>query len=155
MMRGYSTTDGGNGLLGGMNAMSSAISTPISTVNTDVELIDSNTFRIYSTNITAGGYNTVSLEMENRSRLKDIAKGSYHKFYRVALAYMKSYLYANRLTLKKASIFGGHEISDIESILSEYSGASDEYDTFLDENVGKMLFFADKNKTASFIADMV
>jgi len=145
----------GSGIASGIASMSAAISNSSSGVCTDVELKDSNTFQIITNNIVIGGYKYVEIEVENRERLKNLSKGSYPKFYKIALAYMKSVIYADRLRIRKIPMFGGHDISDIESTINEYSGASDEYDEYLSTDVGKMLMFADKTKTARYVNDLV
>lgn len=142
-------------ILDGLSTMLNNMSTTTPTGNTFVELEDDNVIRVTSSNGSFSGYDTFVVEIENRERLKRLKKGSYPLFAKIAISYIKSYIYANRIAINKASIFGGHELSEISSVISEYSGAAEEYDVYLDTEAGKMLLFTDESKLNSLYQNMV
>lgn len=112
-----------------------------------VRLEDANTIRITTQSTILSTNDVLVVDIENRDRLRKLKKASYPKFYKLCLEYVKAYLYNNKLALKKTAIAGGHEISDIESAIEEFSGAGDAYDEMIASGaVGKMLFFADEAK---------
>ena len=108
---------------------------------------DTNTIRITTTSTILSTNDVLVVDIENRDRLRKLKKGSYPAFYKICLLYMKAHLYNDRLRLKKMAIIGGHEITDIETAIDEFSTANDEYDEKISSGaVGKMLFFADESK---------
>ncbi len=135
----------------GLNAM--ATNTPNG--NAYVELEDDNVIRITTNTGFLHSYDTFVVDIENRDRLKKLKKASYRQFAKIAITFIKSDLYSNRVAIGKASIYGGHEMSEITSVISEYSGASEEYDVLLDEKAGKMLLFSDESKLNSLYQWMV
>jgi hypothetical protein len=145
----------GSSIIDGISAMSSNMNTTQATGNTFVELEDDNVIRVTSSDGSFHGYDTFVVEIENRDRLKKLKKGSYPLFAKIAISYIKAHIYANRIAINKASIYGGHELSEISSVISEFSGAQDEYDTYMDTEAGKMLIFSDESKLNSLYQHMV
>lgn len=142
-------------IIDGLSTMAANMSTTTPTGNTFLELEDDNVIRVTSSDGSFSGYDTFVVEIENRERLKRLKKGSYPLFAKIAITYIKSHIYANRIAINKASIFGGHELSEISSVISEFSGASEEYDTYIDTEAGKMLLFSDESKLNSIYQTMV
>ena len=138
-----------------IDSLSSMAANITPTGNTFLELEDDNVIRVTSSDGSFHGYDTFVVEIENRERLKRLKKGSYPLFAKIAITYIKSHIYANRIAINKASIFGGHELSEVSSVISEFSGASEEYDTYIDTEAGKMLLFSDESKLNSLYQNMV
>lgn len=145
----------GSSIIDGLSSMSANMSSTTPTGNTYLELEDDNVIRVTSSDGSFHGYDTFVVEIENRERLKRLKKGSYALFAKIATTYIKSHIYSNRIAINKASIFGGHELSEISSVISEFSGASEEYDTYIDTEAGKMLVFSDESKLNSLYQNMV
>lgn len=142
-------------IVDGLSSMSAGMMSTVPTGNTFLELEDDNIIRVTSSDGSFNGYDTFVVEIENRERLKRLKKGSYPLFAKIAIAYIKAHIYSNRVAINKASIFGGHELSEISSVISEFSGAQEEYDTYLDTEAGKMLTFSDESKLNSLYQNMV
>lgn len=142
-------------IIDSLSSMAANMSTTTPTGNTFLELEDDNVIRVTSSDGSFHGYDTFVVEIENRERLKRLKKGSYPLFAKIAITYIKSHIYANRIAINKASIFGGHELSEVSSVISEFSGASEEYDTYIDTEAGKMLLFSDESKLNSLYQNMV
>lgn len=131
-----------------LSTMSGALSKTYTDGITQVELIDTNTIAIKASTMVLSTNDTFAVDLFNRERLNHLKKGSYSKFYTIVLSYVKSVIYNNRIAIKKAAIFGGHEISDIDSEIDGYSDESGKFDEFIEEGqVGKMLFFSDETKS--------
>lgn len=145
----------GNSLIDGMSTTLNSMSSSVPTGNTFVELEDDNTIRVTSSDGSFYGYDTFVVDIENRDRLKKLKKGSYKLFSKIVTTYIKSHIYSNRIAINKASIYGGHEISEISSVISEFSGAGEEYDVLVEENAGKMLLYSDESKLNSLYQWMV
>lgn len=142
-------------IMDGLTSMVNNMASTTPTGNTFLELEDDNVIRVTSSDGSFQGYDTFVVEIENRERLKRLKKGSYQLFAKIAIAYIKSHIYANRIAINKASIFSGHELSEISSVISEFSGALEEYDTYIDTEAGKMLVFSDESKLNSLYQNMV
>lgn len=145
----------GSSIMDGLSTMAANMSGTTPTGNTYLELEDDNVIRVTSNDGSFYGYDTFVVEIENRDRLKRLKKGSYSLFAKIAITYIKSHIYANRIAINKAGIFGGHELSEVSSVISEFSGASEEYDTYIDTEAGKMLTFSDETKLNSLYNHMV
>lgn len=133
-------------VINSLGSMHSAIQNTYTDAVTFVELEDLNTVRITTNGSVVSTHDILVAEVENRDRLKKLKKGSYPQFYKIARTYVRAYIYNNRLSLNKVAIYSGHEISDIQSAIGEFSGAEEEYNAYLEEGVGKMLLFADESK---------
>lgn len=139
---GYSSSP----VINSMINMNNSVGTGYTDAVTFVELEDNNTVRITTNGAVVSTHSVLVAEVENRDRLKKIKKGSYPEFYKIARTYVRAYIYNNRLALNKVAIYNGHEISDVQSAISDFSGAEEEYNTLVEEGVGKMLMFADESK---------
>lgn len=142
-------------IVDGLSTMMSNMTSTTPNGNTFLELEDDNVIRVTSSDGSFGSYDTFVVDIENRDRLKRLKKGSYPLFAKIAITYIKAHIYSNRIAINKASIFGGHELSEISSVISEFSGAQEEYDTYLDTEAGKMLIFSDESKLNSLYQHMV
>ena len=139
-----------------LSALSGAISSPYTDGIAQVRLIDSNTFKVTTNATILGTHVILAAEIENRDKLANIKAGSYPKFFEIAQTYLMSMIYSDRLRLKKTAIFGGHEISDIESEIETYSDAADKYQEFIENGtVGKMLLYADETKLHNLYSQQI
>ena len=158
-MSGYSAMamyNSGGGILNtALTDLSRSLNTSIGEASTEVYLEDTNTIKIVGNNaINQGRYTRATVEIENRNRLNNLPKGSYPTFYTIAIAYVKSYIYNNRVKIDKASLYGGHELTSITNVIDSYSGAEQEYNEYLSTTAPKMMMFADKSKLNSLYRDM-
>lgn len=145
----------GNSVTAGMSRVFDSMSPNIIVGSSYIEMEDSNTFRITGDSIFLSGMEMVTIDLENRTRLKRLRKGSYPLFAKIATKYVEAYIYSKRITLKKVAILGGYEMSDIESVISEFSGSRTEYDQLMDEDAGKMGTFADESKLNAIYSNIV
>ena len=137
----------GSPIVDGLATMSNAVNSPYTDGLAQVRLVDANTFKITTSLSVTSTHSLISVELVNKNRLSNIKKGSYPKFFEIAKTYIQSVIYNDRLRLKKTAIFGGHEISEIESEIDSYADAAEKYQEFIDSGViGKMLVYADESK---------
>lgn len=145
-----------NGVESALTKLSNSLNPTIGEASTEVYLEGTNTVRVISnvgTNYTT--YTKLTIEIENKSKLMNLHKASYPNFHLICLAYLKSYIYNHKLTISKASIYGGHELSEITNIIDTFSGAEQEYNEYISLKAPKMLMFSDPKKTNSIYRDMV
>ena len=151
----YSMDTSGSSILNGLVSMGNAMTDSEPTGTTMVELEDDNTIRVTTSNGSLYGYDTFVVDIENRDRLRRLKRGSYPLFAKIATAFVRSEIYANRLSISRAAIHGGHELSEVSSAISEFSGALEEYESYISDNAGKMLLFSDESKLNSLYQYMV
>lgn len=151
----YGLPMGGSSIVNGLTSMMNAIDNPQVIGNTYIELEDDNTIRVTSADTNISMYDVFVVEIENRDRLRKIKRGSYPLFAKIATAYIKAHIYSNRININKAAIYGGHELSEVSSVISEFSGAQEEYDNYISEDAGKLLIFADEAKLNSLYSNIV
>lgn len=146
MLGNASLPNSGSMVINKMAEFSNALQDTYTDAVTFVELEDLNTVRITTNSAVVSTHDILVAEVENRDRLKKIKKGSYPEFYKIAVSYVKAVIYNNRLSLNKVAIYNGHEISDVTSAIGDFSGSSEEYASFLEDGVGKLLTFSDESK---------
>lgn len=146
MLGNASLPNTGSPIINNMSHMTNALADTYTDAVTFVELEDLNTVRITTSSAVVSTHDILVAEVENRDRLKKIKKGSYPEFYKIALSYVKAVIYNDRLSLNKVAIYNGHEISDVTSAIGDFSGASEEYQSYLEDGVGKLLTYADESK---------
>lgn len=127
-----------------------------SDLNASVTMLGPNTisvkgFRFYST-ANLGAILTIA----NDENFNNVHPKSFPKISKLCSLACKAFIYKELfLSLEMGKLAGGQEMGRFDEIVSSYSTAQEDYDTYLDEVIGKVMFLNDLNKKIDIISTMM
>lgn len=122
---------------------------------TNLELIASNTILVHDNMpFTTSGF--LEVIIENNKNLSNIKPRSYPLFSKLVILAVKAYIYNELVvTLEEGSLYYGHNLSKVSSIIEGWESSLDDYDELLKTKWGKTAFMNDDPSYSSFIKMMV
>lgn len=122
--------------------------------NTNLELVAHNTVAVYANYRTLSNFG-MWVMLENDSNLNNLPPRSYQMLGRLCELATKSYIY-NKLIIPINSgyLLGGQDLGVFKSIIEGYSSAEEDYQTYLTEVWGKVLFHSDNKRMSDYIGSM-
>ncbi len=123
--------------------------------NAHLEIVGYNTILIYANFRVLTNFGLRVL-LENDSNLNNIQPRSYKDVAMACILACKAYIY-NKLIIPVNSgyLASGQDLGMFKSILESYSEAEADYNTFLKERLGAVLFMNDTTRHNRFIASMI
>ena len=108
-------------------------------------------FRFYSS-VSLGARVTIA----NDENFNNIHPKSFPKISHLISLATKAFIYKELyLPLEMGKLAGGQELGKFEAIIESYSSAQEDYDTYLQEVIGKVMFLNDINKKIDLISTMM
>jgi len=113
-------------------------------ITSNLELIAPNTILVYEeTQTLFNGYLKVILE--NNNNLTNISPRSYLALGKAAVLATKLFIYnAIVIDMDKGVLYNGHELGKIADVINSYESALEDYNTYIEEKMGKIMFMNDK-----------
>lgn len=123
--------------------------------NAHIEIVGYNTLLIYANYRSLSGFG-VRVVLENDSNFSNIQPRSLKALSYLCVLACKSFIY-NRLIIpvNKGFIFLGHELGVFKEIVDSYSGAEEEYRTYLKEVWGAVATMNDTTRYNRFLASLI
>ena len=121
----------------------------------DLRLIAPNTILVYEPvmNLTNSILNVM---VEHNRDLSNLSMRHADNFYELVKRACKAYIYNTvRIELDRGAIYNGHELGKVNEIIESYATAEEEYQQFLNEKWGKIMFMADEESKSDYIKGMI
>lgn len=122
--------------------------------NSNISLIGENTFLLRNVAYTVGN-EAIKITATNDAMLNNIQPKTYFSLKGLAVQGCKAFIYNTlRVKVDKGYIFNGYNLETINSIISEYSSAQEEYDRIYEEETKAILYMDNDKSMTDFITDM-
>lgn len=123
--------------------------------NAHLEIVARNTVAVYANYRTLGNFGITCL-LENDSNLANLQPRSYHQLGRLCELATKAYIH-NKLIipLNSGMLSGGQDLGVFRSIVESYSSAEEDYQTFITEVWGKVMYHNDVHRTHRLVTSMI
>ena len=122
---------------------------------TDLELVATNTILVY-TNVVALYNAYLRVEIENNNNFSNLNRKTIRPFGQLVLLATKMYIYTKlNVELESGALYNGHELGKVTTEIESFESASEEYETFLNEKWGKLMFMNDSVSMSRFIGNMI
>ena len=136
------------------NLLNSISDIPVSS-NTRCELIAENTVIIHDAPLSPSQGYLICI-LENDDELSIIKSRSIPIFSQLIVLATKAYIYNDQsIQVDRAQLYAGHELGKYKEILESYSDAMEQYQTMLDERIGKVFFMNSEENMTRHIRSML
>jgi hypothetical protein len=137
------------GRIGSAAAMSGVLT------NAHLEIVAHNTIAVYANYRSLTNFG-ILVVLENDSKLSNLQPRSYNALGRLCELATKAYIY-NKLIVPVNSgyLSGGQDLGVFKSILESFSSAEEDYQTYIQEVWGKVMFLNDTTRTNRFLSSMI
>jgi len=144
-----------NSLTAVTQRISNSVAPEGSITNAHLELIGHNTILVYVNYVLLKNHG-LRVIIENDSNLNNIQPRSYKAFSYLCVLATKAYLY-NKLIIpvNNGLLAFGQDLGIFKDILESYSGAEEEYRTYIEEKMSAILFMNDTTRMNRFVKSMV
>lgn len=154
----YSTTAGGmvgNSLTNVAHRIGNSVAPETYVTNAHTEIVGYNTILIYANFRLLYNY-ALRVLLENDSNLNNIQPRSYKNISTLCILAAKAYIY-NKLIipLNNGYLASGQELGIIKNIIESYEDANEQYNTYLREVVGSILFMNDTTRYNRYLNSMI
>lgn len=123
--------------------------------NAHLEIVAYNTIAVYANYRTLGNFG-ITVMLENDSNLGNLQPRSYNHLGRLCELATKAYIYNKLIVpLNSGYLSGGQDLGVFRSIIESYSTAEEDYQTFITEVWGKVMYHNDTHRTNRLIASMI
>lgn len=123
--------------------------------NAHLELVARNTIAVYANYRSLTNFG-ILVVLENDSRLNNLQPRSWHALGRLCELATKSYIYnALIIPVNSGYLSGGKDLGVFKSILESFSSSEEDYQTYITEVWGKVLFMNDTTRTNRFLSSMM
>ena len=123
--------------------------------NAHLEIVAYNTIAVYANFRTLTNFG-IWVVLENDNNLNNLSPRSYEKLAILCTLATKSYIYNKLIVpLNMGYLSGGQDLGVFKSIVESYQSAEEDYNTYVQEVWGKVLFHADTARTNRLINSMI
>lgn len=144
-----------NPLMNAAQRIGSAASMSGVITNAHLEIVAYNTVAVYANFRTLTNFG-MWVMLENDSNFNNLPPRAYEKLGMLCTLATKSFIYNKLIVpLNMGYLSGGQELGIFRSIIESYQSAEEDYNTFLENVWGKVLFHSDTARTNSFISSML
>ncbi len=132
-----------------------SISDPQVAESTRVDLVGENTILVHDSPMTPA-VGTLVCILENDDELSTIRPRLIPEFTKLIILAIKAYIYNEQVLLvDKAQLYSGHELGKYREIIESYSDCMEQYQTMLDEKIGKLFYMNSKENMTRHVRFML
>ena len=123
--------------------------------NAHLEIVAYNTIAVYANYRSLTNFG-ILVVLENDSKLNNLQPRSYQALGRLCELATKAYIYSTLIVpVNSGYLSGGQDLGVFKNILESFSNSEEDYQTYISEVWGKVLFLNDTTRTNRFISSMI